>query len=115
MRNNTHILLTDNSDYKLKYILALVNSKLFDFIYWTINPEKGEALAEVKAMHLDQLPIKFADNKTQSKIEILVDKILTNKLEDNSAVTKDLENQIDKLVYELYDLTEEEIKIIETM
>jgi len=113
MRNNTHILLTDNSDYKLKYILALVNSKLFDFIYWTINPEKGEALAEVKAMHLDQLPIKFADNKTQSKIEILVDKILTNKLEDNSADTKELENQIDQMVYELYDLTEEEIKIIE--
>ena len=114
MRNNTHILLKDNSDYKLKYILALVNSKLFDFIYWTINPEKGEALAEVKAMHLDQLPIKFADNKTQSEIELLVDKILTIKLEDNSADTKDLENQIDQLVYKLYDLTEEEIRIIET-
>lgn len=113
MRNNTHILLTENPDYKLKYILALINSRLFDFIYWTINPEKGEALAEVKAMHLNQLPIKFADNKTQTKIEILVDEITTYKLKDNSIDISDLENQIDQLIYELYELTEEEIKIIE--
>jgi hypothetical protein len=113
MRNNTHILLADNPNYNLKYILALINSKLFDFIYWTINPEKGEALAEVKAMHLDQLPIKLVDTKTQEKIEKLVDQILKYKSQDNSANTTDLENQIDKLVYELYDLSEEEIKIIE--
>ena len=113
MRNNTHILLSDKPDYKLKFILALLNSKLFDFIYWAINPEKGEALAEVKAMHLDQLPIKLADNSTQEKIETLVDQILTKKSQDYSADTSDLENQIDQLVYQLYELTEEEIKIIE--
>ncbi|MBN8587303.1 MAG: Eco57I restriction-modification methylase domain-containing protein [Rhodothermia bacterium] len=114
MRNNTHILLSDKADYKLKFILALLNSKLFDFIYWTINPEKGEALAEVKAMHLDQLPIKLADNSTQEKIETLVDQILAKKSQDLSADTTDLENKIDTLVYQLYELTEEEIKIIET-
>ncbi len=113
MRNNTHILLPDKPNYKLKFILALLNSKLFDFIYWTINPEKGEALAEVKAMHLDQLPIKMADTKTQEKIETLVDQILTKKSKDNSADITALENQIDQLVYELYELTEEEIKIVE--
>jgi adenine-specific DNA-methyltransferase len=113
MRNNTHILLSDKPDYKLKYILALLNSKLFDFIYWTINPEKGEALAEVKAMHLDQLPIKLADYTIQDQMETLVDHILTKKTQDQSADTTDIEKQIDKLVYKLYDLTEEEIKIIE--
>lgn len=113
MRNNTHILLSDKLNYKLKFILALLNSKLFDFIYWTINPEKGEALAEVKAMHLDQLPIKMADTKMQEKIEIIVDQILAKKSQDNSADTTDLENQIDQLVYQLYELTEEEIKIVD--
>jgi hypothetical protein len=113
MRNNTHILLSDKPDYKLKYILALLNSKLFDFIYWTINPEKGEALAEVKAMHLDQLPIKLADYTIQDQMETLVDHILTKKTQDQSADTTDIEKQIDKLVYKLYDLTEDEIKIIE--
>jgi hypothetical protein len=113
MRNNTHILLSDKPDYKLKYILALLNSKLFDFIYWTINPEKGEALAEVKAMHLEQLPIKLADNAIQEKVETLVDHILTKKTQGQSADTTDFENQIDQLVYQLYGLTEEEIKMVE--
>lgn len=113
MRNNTHILLSDKPNYKLKFILALLNSKLFDFIYWTINPEKGEALAEVKATHLDQLPIKMADTKMQEKIEIIVDQILAKKSKENATDTSDLENQIDQLVYQLYELTEEEIKIIE--
>jgi adenine-specific DNA-methyltransferase len=113
MRNNTHILHSNKPDYKLKYILALLNSKLFDFIYWTINPEKGEALAEVKAMHLDQLPIKLADNAMQEKIETLVDQILTKKAQDHSANTTDIEFQIDHLVYQLYELTEEEIAIVE--
>jgi hypothetical protein len=113
MRNNTHILIADNTNYKLKFILALLNSKLFDFIYWTINPEKGEALAEVKAMHLDQLPIRLADNKTQMKIQILADQILAKKKESSTTDTTVLETQIDQLVYQLYDLTEEEIKIVE--
>lgn len=113
MRNNTHILIADNTNYKLKFILALLNSKLFDFIYWTINPEKGEALAEVKAMHLDQLPIRLADNKTQMKIQILADQILAKKKESSTTDTTVLETQIDQLVYQLYELTEKEIKIVE--
>lgn len=113
MRNNTHILLSDKPNYKLKYILALLNSKLFDFIYWTINPEKGEALAEVKAMHLDQLPIKLANTKDQEKLEKIVDRILVTKNENPEADTKDLEYEIDQLVYKLYELTDEEIKVVE--
>lgn len=113
MRNNTHILLSEKSTYKIKFILALINSKLFDFIYWTINPEKGEALAEVKAMHLGQLPIMLADNRTQEQIETLVNEILAKKVKDHSADTIILENQIDQLVYELYGLSDEEIELIE--
>lgn len=52
MRNNTHIILAKNQSFHLKYLLALLNSKLNAYYYWSINPEKGEALAEVKAFHL---------------------------------------------------------------
>jgi hypothetical protein len=55
----------------------------------------------------------FKINSTQEIIETVVDQILTKKTQDNSADTTDLENQIDQLVYQLYDLTEEEIKIVE--
>ncbi|MCC5814210.1 MAG: Eco57I restriction-modification methylase domain-containing protein [Leptospira sp.] len=113
MRNNTHILLPLEANYKLKYNLGLLNSKLIDFVYWTINPERGEPLAEVKAMHLDQLPIKLANDKIQNKIESLVDNILSTKKQNPSTDTSDLEAQIDQLVYQLYELTPEEIAIVE--
>jgi len=57
VRNNTHILLRNaKSTIELKCLLALLNSRLIDFYYWTLNPERGEALAEVKAFHLGLLP-----------------------------------------------------------
>jgi type II restriction/modification system DNA methylase subunit YeeA len=53
-------------------------------------------------------------NKTVfAAVERLIQQILDRKKADNSADTADLENQIDQLVYQLYELTEEEIKIIE--
>jgi adenine-specific DNA-methyltransferase len=55
----------------------------------------------------------FESNDIQSNIEILVNEILFEKKQNPSADTTDLEAQIDQLVYQLYDLTEEEIKIIE--
>jgi len=111
MRNNTHIILTKNIDFSLKYILALINSLLFDFIYWTINPERGEVLAEVKAIHLDQLPIKEIEQSKQQPFIDLVDQILAAKQQGKD--TKDFEKLVDQMVYKLYDLTEEEIKIVE--
>ncbi len=70
MRNNTHILLPKNNDFNLKYVLSVLNSKLSNFIYWTINPEKGEALAEVKAFHLGLLCfLKISTDKQQPFIE----------------------------------------------
>ena len=111
MRNNTHILLSDKVNYELKYILSLLNSRLFDFVYWTINPERGEALAEVKAMHLDQLPIKAILKKDQKPFISLVDKIITQKQQGQDSTEN--EKEIDRLVYKLYDITEEEQRIIE--
>ncbi|MEI6489368.1 MAG: TaqI-like C-terminal specificity domain-containing protein [Bacteroidota bacterium] len=59
IRDNTHILLNKyESKYNLKYVLVLLNSKLTNWYYWTINPERGEAMAQVKAFHLGMLPFK---------------------------------------------------------
>lgn len=46
MRNNTHIVLPRaDTSYSLYFILGIQNSKLVDFFYQAINPERGEALA----------------------------------------------------------------------
>ncbi len=70
MRNNTHIVLKKNERFSLKYLLCLLNSRLTDFLYWSLNPEKGEALAEVKAFHLEKLAFKdISLNEQQPFIE----------------------------------------------
>jgi len=62
---------------------------------------------------VENLPIKLADTKAQEKIETLVDQILTKKSHEASIDTSGLETEIDQLVYQLYGLSEEEIRIVE--
>jgi len=78
IRNNTHILLNkENSTLDLKYALTLLNSKLVNWYYWTINPEKGEAMAEVKAFHLGLLPIKEISSSEQQPFIALAESMLS--------------------------------------
>ena len=98
---------------QIKFILGLFNSNLFKFYYRKTNSQGGDIFPQVRISSVENLPIKLADTKTQEKIEIIVDQILNKKSQGNSIDTIDLENQIDQLVYKLYNLTEEEIKIIE--
>jgi adenine-specific DNA-methyltransferase len=113
MRDNTHIILKKDDKFNLKYLLSILNSKLIDFVYTSINPEKGEALAQVKSFHLGMLPFYPISLEEQISFIQIVEKILTAKKSDPNADTTALETEIDQLVYQLYELTAEEIKIIE--
>jgi hypothetical protein len=109
--NNLHIVNSKDEKYNLKYILAIVNSKLMNFYYETLNPEKGEVLAEVKKQNVEKLLIKIANNKTQFIFIQRVDEIIALKSQGKD--TTALEQQIDNMVYKLYELTYEEVKIID--
>ena len=61
--------------------------------------------------NLEEMTIPEVDKKTEIKIVGLVDKVIEGK--KNNIDTRELEEEIDKIVYELYDLSNEEIKIIE--
>ncbi len=85
---------------------------------------KGRTFAQVKVTYIKKLPIKIhcdvASAIEQSSISALVNKILTitedaDYLQNPAKQTqvKDYEKQIDQLVYQLYDLTDKEIKIVE--
>jgi len=58
-------------------------------------------------------PITHSNDSIVKQIEKLVDKIIDIKNRNNEYDTTDLEKEIDKLVYKLYDLTEKEIALIE--
>jgi type I restriction-modification system DNA methylase subunit len=113
--NNLHVItkLKEGKEVSFKFLLGLINSKLLDFYYTLLNPEKGEALAEVKKENLSRLPINLENKNLQKEIIKLVDSILSKKKKDIKVDTTELENQIDQLVYKLYELTDEEIKVVE--
>lgn len=113
MRDNTHIILQRDRQFSLRYLLGILNSKLIDFVYRSINPEKGEALAQVKSFHLGMLPFYPLSTNNQIPFIQIVDQILSAKKIDPKADTTELEKEIDQLVYQLYELTAEEIKIVE--
>nr|WP_288812833.1 TaqI-like C-terminal specificity domain-containing protein [uncultured Sphingobacterium sp.] len=109
--NNLHIINSRDKSFNLKYILAILNSRLMDFFYETLNPEKGEALAEVKKENLEKLIIKMLEPEKQVPFINLVDYLLTlNDKETkqifphttNDRIAANLEEVINMMVYELY-------------
>jgi hypothetical protein len=183
--NNVYNVGKKDLNFDLKYILTLLNSKLFNYFYQNISQEKGRLFAEVKKVNLAKLPVKNIPKDAQKpfivkassmillnkemhslnnkfttyfcgqyKIEKLNNKLelwynleftnfitelnksiktfkglpLTKKdefdwidlFEENKQKALELKSkidatdkEIDKMVYKLYDLTEEEIKIVE--
>ena len=105
--DSVNILYLPNPS-KAKLILALLNSKLLDWLFRKTSTNNHCNLYE-----LVDLPIPHAKPEQQKSIIELVDKILVAKKADNAADTSAMEAEIDDLVYALYGLTEEEIKIVE--
>ncbi|RVZ96841.1 class I SAM-dependent DNA methyltransferase [Helicobacter pylori] len=102
----------------LRYLLGMLHSKLITFAFKTFyaGGGLGESGYRYKKAFIERLPIPKITPKNQEladKITVLVDKILQLKENDPKANTQELEKEIDALVYQLYHLTDEEIKIIE--
>lgn len=98
---------------KLKFLLAILNSKVSEWYFNLIGTTTGMGTNRWKKYKIELLPIKNASQVQENDIEILVNQILALKKQNPTTDTTDLENQIDQLVYQLYGLTEEEIKIVE--
>ena len=112
-RNNLHICIPLSNDYDMKYVLGVLNSKITNYVYGFINPEKGEALAEVKKAHVEMLPIPRANAAQQKEVANLVEAIIERKKVGEDTV--DLEESIDELMYRIYGLTAEEVSLVERM
>lgn len=98
---------------KLKFLLAILNSKVSEWYFKLIGTTTGMGTNRWKKYKIELLPIKMPSPEKEKEIENIVDRILVSKKQNTTADTADLEAEIDRLVYELYGLTEDEIKIIE--
>ncbi|WP_426939645.1 DUF7149 domain-containing protein [Campylobacter coli] len=99
----------------VKYLTAILNSKLVAF--WLKHKGKMQGNNyQIDKEPLLNIPIVTINSKNQKiadELINLVDEILKAKEQDKNANTQELENKINSLVYKLYNLTEDEIKIIE--
>ena len=98
----------------IKYLLALLNSRLLDYLYQYLAQEKKRIFAEVKRYYIYELPINLSDSIHQDPIIELVNKILKNRAQDPSADITEFQQSIDHQIYQIYQLTPEEIQLIET-
>ncbi|MDD2735202.1 MAG: TaqI-like C-terminal specificity domain-containing protein [Desulfuromonadaceae bacterium] len=104
--NNKCFLISHKDDF----LLSLLNSKLF---WWFLGNLTSGLVGGARAMqmpYMEQLPIFPATDTQKAPIIERVQKILANP---NSPAVPQLEAEIDRLVYELYGLTEEEIALVE--
>ena len=92
-----------------KFIVGVLNSKLLDWIFRKTSTNNHVNIYELEALPIPEINSK--NKKLEDKIVNLVDRIIEGK--KSGIDMRELEEEVDRLVYKLYGLTEEEINIIE--
>nr|WP_302578494.1 TaqI-like C-terminal specificity domain-containing protein [Methanobrevibacter arboriphilus] len=121
--NSAYFLTMENNKLDLTYFLSLLNSNLLYWYFTKISASLGSGVRYTK-QYVEKLPIVLPSENEQKPLIDLANKMidLHSKLnsEQDSLVKKavedeitEIDDEINNLVYELYDLTDDEIKIIE--
>ena len=108
-RSDVYIIKKISEKISLKFLLALLNSKLYYIWLFNKGKRKGDIL-ELFPTSLYEIPIKIVSDEEQQKYVQIVERIIELKKLDKD--TQELENQIDEMVYDLYELTEEEKELV---
>ena len=106
------IKLDKNINYDYKILLAILNSKLNNFIYQNLTQEKGRNFAEVKPKNVRKLMIPKLENiniEKREELKYLVELILNEEIK----LSEEIENKINNLIYSIYNLDKKEIEYIE--
>lgn len=112
-----------NEKFELKYILAILNSRIGNYLLKSNTFSLKDTFPQIRLHWLKEFPIK-ENKKIQEQLILIVDQLLQLNKDLQSEILeskKDLikskiahfEDKINRIVYELYGLTEEEIKIVE--
>ena len=104
---------SNSSEFDNKYILALLHSKLFDYFIKKLMITNKQAFPQILMADIEELPVMRINQTDQKVFVAKTTEIITLKKSNPLADITFLEEEIDRLVYELYGLTEEEIKIVE--
>ena len=106
----TAFIMTGES---IKYLCAVLNANLIRWYLQEIAPTSGMGTLRWKKVYVETIPIPKIPAAKQRPFIRLVERILQIKASDPSADTTKPEAEIERLVYELYGLTKEEIAAVE--
>ncbi|MDE0300495.1 MAG: Eco57I restriction-modification methylase domain-containing protein [Candidatus Poribacteria bacterium] len=98
---------------KEMWLLGLLNSKAVFWFYTKTSTQIRGGFVRFIAQYVSQIPVPNIDPSQKTLVENLVNEILAAKHNDPDADITALENEIDRVVYSLYNLTREEIEIVE--
>lgn len=115
----TSFILSGNENFKhsLHYLLGVLHSKLITYAFkeFYAGGGLGESGYRYKKAFLERLPIPKVDSKTEAEFIQIVQEILEKKKVDSTIDTPTLESKLDNLVYQLYNLSDDEIELIESI
>ena len=100
--NNTVYFFT--IDKHSKYLLSILNSKLINWYYKYISVQLGNKTTRMFSIYVKKIPIPAPELSVESLLDTLVEDFPSFSNKDN---------EIDKVVYSIYDLSETEIEYIE--
>jgi len=106
------VIWEKDQEYDLKYLLGILNSKIGEYWFNTNGKKRGVGV-DIGVKVFRKFPVRVAPKVNQKPIIELVNTILTAKKQDPEADTQELEDKIDHLVYKLYDLTYDEVLIVD--
>ena len=94
----------------IAFLTAFLNSSLFKYCFRNNFPELQGGTRELRKMFFDTIPVLSIDNETDKKFETKIIEI--QKLKSENVDTKSIEVDIDNMIFDLYNLTDEERKVI---
>ena len=108
--NSVNVAVPIKASVDIFYILGVINSKLIDFWYTLTVQEKNKTFAEVKIVYLERIPILDLPVESQLPIIKKVHELISY---GDSIRVAQLERAIDLMVYKLYGLTYDEVKVVD--
>ena len=120
-----YFIFNNKTDNSLKYFTALINSKLFQFVYINKLVTNKDSTPQLKKIDLDKFPVFVCDEKKNhdeivKNVDLLLQlnkelqiTTLPEKIEQIQTRIGYCEDKINEIVYALYELTDDEVKVIE--
>ena len=101
--------------YPLPYILGIINSRLIQFFWKKKFYDHKATFPKIKKTPLESIPIAPFGSDLSKKIYQKSEMILEEKKQSQLADTRELERDVDRLVYEIYGMREEDIQFIDAI